>query len=104
MYDKIDKNHTAWKLLKKALPSYRKRSAYLAEVESVILSGRFWSGGSRDEYTVIGIDGTVKHLPGRNDFPFTAPDERIELHTVQAVIQHGTFCGKPSTASVYIYV
>ncbi len=104
MTEKIDKTHKAWALLKRVLPNYRKHSAFLHVEDYVTLTGRFWDGGSRDSYVVINLDGSVKHLAGRTDFPFSAPDERIELHTVKAVIQYGTFCGKTSTVKIHVNI
>jgi hypothetical protein len=91
-------------LLKKALPNYRKRGAFLSVCESVAISGTYWSGGSRDSYIKADLSGRVlESLPQYNPPQFGGPkeDPRVYLDDFHVVISCGIFCGK--TATVHIY-
>ena len=109
MFEKITKktHPREWAIILKALPSYRKRSAYLSFQDKVSLSGRYWDGGSRTVWHII-TGSLVNQVPSRSDFPFTAPpDTEIDLANPNdgakvMVISSGTFCGKPSTAHLYL--
>jgi len=90
-----------WALIVRAFPNYRKRKAYIIETESTDLSGRYWSEGSISRYAVITTAGTVVQKPNRNDFPFTAPDETVDLMDGTQVVQCGVFCGRPGGAYLY---
>jgi hypothetical protein len=91
-----------WALIKKAVSNYKKRSALLVETESMSLTGRYWSEGSIDYYKKIHPDGRIEHLGNRQDYPFTAPDEEVDLMDGTQVVQCGVFCGKPGTAFLYV--
>lgn len=109
MLEKITKktHPIEWALILKALPSYRKRSAFLSIQDTVSLSGRYWDGGSRTVWHIIN-GNSVEQVPSRNDFPFIAPDIEVDLNNFElpgvliTVVSSGTFCGKPSFAHVYI--
>jgi len=96
-----------WAIIIKALPNYRKRSAFLhANQTSVTLHGRYWDGGSRTTWHII-RGNLVEQVPSRNDYPFTSPETEIDLRNPNdgvsvMVVSSGTFCGKPSTASLYM--
>jgi hypothetical protein len=93
-----------WKLILKAIPDYRKRSASVCFTDSVTLNGRYWSGGSINYYHLVGKCG-VKQIPNRTDFPFTAPDTEIHFQSEpdwDAVVESGYFCGKKSHAVLYL--
>ena len=89
-----------WALITKAFPSYRRRKAVMIETESTSLTGRYWDDGSISYYAVItGTDQSIRS--NRQDFPFTAPDEVIDLTDGTQVVQCGIFCGKPGLAYLY---
>lgn len=94
-----------WAIIKKALPNYRKRTATIAITDKVSLYGRYWDGGSRTTWYII-RGNSVEQVQSRNDYPFTAPDQEVDLTnpkdgTVVMVVSSGTFCGKPATATLY---
>lgn len=89
-----------WALILRAFPSYRKRSAVIITTESTELSGRYWSDGSISRYVLLN-GGLHTAMPNRNDYPFTAPDEVIDLTNGMKVVQCGVFCGKPGQAYLY---
>lgn len=96
------KSHPAeWALILRCFPSYRKRSATIITTESTMLSGRYWSEGSISRYVVIGAAGGKVPKGNRNDFPFTAADETVDLTDGTKVVQCGVFCGKPGCAYLY---
>jgi len=95
-----------WAIIKKVLPNYRKRSAYIHRQSSVSLYGRYWDGGSRTVWYIV-RGSLVEIAPSRNDSPLTAPDIEINLDNQNdgvtvMVVSSGTFCGKPATASLYL--
>ena len=94
-------NPAQWALIKQALPNYRKRKAFVSSSDSVELGGRYWSDGSRNDWIIIHPTGP-EAVGSRNDFPFTAPEKVIALDSVIGVVCSGYFCGKPSTAHLYL--
>jgi hypothetical protein len=91
-----------WALLKKTCLNYKKRSALLIETESTELTGRYWSDGSIDRYSIWNPAGQMTVVPNRQDYPFTAPDTEVDLMDGTVVVQCGVFCGKPGTAFLYM--
>lgn len=91
-------------LINVALP-YRKTKAFVTLADTVTLSGTYWDGGSRSTYTAVNIAtlrvATAKQYnPPQFGGPTMAP--KVELPPGVAIVEHGTFCGKPSTARVYV--
>ena len=105
MYEQTDitkKSHpNEWAIIKRCFPTYRKRSATIITTESTELSGRYWSEGSISRYAVITPAGELLQKGNRNDFPFTAADETVDLTDGTQVVQCGVFCGKKGNAYLY---
>jgi hypothetical protein len=81
-------------------PGYRKRKVVLKEGTAVTLYGLNWDGGSRSEYTLVDLNTRVVLPIGDNmTAPWDNKDEgrRVTINPGQAVVQTGTFCGKPAT-------
>ena len=91
-----------WALIERTITNYRKRSATLHIQDDVSLTGRFWDGGSRTDWTLT-KNNTITAVALRSDFPFTAPDKDVDLTDGTIAISSGTFCGKTATASVYTH-
>jgi hypothetical protein len=69
--------------------------------EKVSMHGRYWSGGSRDEYYIISPEMS-KRVP---DAPFPNPSDEYDNYTIPpetAVLNLGIFCGKPATPVLFI--
>lgn len=85
--------------------NYRKRKVTLVTTGRVTLSDLNWSGGSISRYTAIDLETGA--MSGR-DHSMVAPwDNRAEGVTVDipenvAVIETGTFRGKPATMRIYV--
>lgn len=89
------------------LTGSRKRSAIIARpATEVRLSGAYWDGGSRSDYFLVNMK-TMEcvALPHTNPPQFGGPKEDPVQHILphQAVIEAGTFCGKPATPTVYLH-
>lgn len=89
-------------------PSYRKRQVRIVSAESVEIHDINWCGGTRSEYKACTIDGRV--LGSLERFNMMAPwdSRQIEgqsLPLVQGsvVVRFGFFCGKVSTATIYVH-
>ena len=84
---------------------YRRHTARIVPSSRCELNGRYWAGGSRDSYTVCNIMQMHFHpIPQCAPPQFGGPTEP-QFHDIlpgQCVISHGTFCGKPAHAAVYI--
>lgn len=90
------------------LPTYyRKHKVIVVLSDTVTLSGLNWDGGSRTSYTALTLAGG--RVTGNTDryhmmAPWNNPAEgaRMPLPSGYVVLAGGTFCGKPSTMTVYI--
>jgi|GEM_PF-2620436 len=113
------KQHTAeyaaaLRIVRAALPAYAKHSILLAVTDSVTLSGRYWSGGSRATYTGLskefgGYAGgqgwrPARQFPGQVAPPFGpgGDSETVTLSDTYCVVESGVFCGRPATAHLFI--
>ncbi len=106
-----------------AFPGYKKQSAFVsAFTEHGVNINSYWDGGSRDVFAVVELaTGRAKQMPTRSHPYFdiaaagllNADNGVLEVDHVgnvtlktlpegYALIQSGTFCGKPATAHVYL--
>ena len=101
---------------------YRKHKASFSVFSHPVRVNSYWDGGSRDEFSMVQLaTQDVTHLPASGSHPFFDVERRglanqsnsmvdvdgagnVYLKVLPpgwALIQHGTFCGKPATAHVY---
>jgi len=110
-------------VIRAAFPAYRKTKAYLSMFSgNGIDINSYWDGGSRHEYAIVDLATLQrKSLPTRTHPYFdiarqglanaenadiTVDDKgNVTLKRLPdgfALVQAGTFCGKPATAFVYV--
>ena len=85
--------------------NYRKHRACIKVRETVKISGTYWDGGSRSEYTAVQISSGQSITGMRFDPPqFGGPssDPVVPIPDGVAVVEHGTCCGKAATAYIYM--
>lgn len=92
--------------IRAADPSYRKHNARIHAAETVALSSTYWDGGSRDTWTAVDIatgrsKGAPQYDPPQFGGPAAAPV--VAIPEGVAIVRTGIFCGKTSTASVYVH-
>jgi len=84
----------------------KKRKAIIARpCTEVRISGSYWDGGSRSDYFLVHIASkTVTPIAGVAPMQFGGPKEDPiqKIEPGYAVIEAGTFCGKPSTPTIYL--
>jgi hypothetical protein len=110
------------RLVLAAFPSYRKLNASLSVFYGNVNINSYWDGGSRSEYAIVDLATMQrKSLPTRTHPYFdvaargmiNAEDSIIKVDHVGnvelkvlpegfALVEAGTFCGKPATAHVYL--
>lgn len=95
------------KEFKRYLPaSYRKRNVRIRAAETVGLYDLNWSGGTRSTYTVYTIDGQMVSDTSRYSalHPWDNKAEGTKLPIPEGflVVMTGHFCGKESTATLYV--
>jgi hypothetical protein len=93
------------KIVKMVDYKFRKAKAYLHRRNEVTLSGTYWDGGSRSKYYLVDLHGGAVSecagvAPAQFGGPRVDPVQRVEPGF--AVVEMGTFCGKPSTPSIYL--
>lgn len=84
---------------------YRKKQYALRVAEKVTLQGLNWSGGSRTQYTAVDLDSLESRTPNLSvPPPWANPAEgaTVEIPPGVVVLEHGHFCGKPSTMVVHV--
>jgi len=110
------------RLVLAAFPSYRKLRASIAAFPGCVNINSYWDGGSRSEFALVELATMVrKPLPTRTH-PFFEVAARgmanqesevlkvdhvgnVSLKVLPegfALVEAGTFCGKPATAHVYL--
>ena len=107
-----------------AFPEYRKRKVFLSEFsESGKNINSFWEGGSRNVYAIVHLPSMSRStLPtqthpyfdvalrgaARQETPDIVSDAQgnVTLKRLPvdfALVEAGTFCGKPATAHIYLH-
>lgn len=93
------------KVIRAADSTYRKHQATLSASETVRLSGTYWDGGSRSEYTAVDlVTGRSKGAPQYDPPQFGGPlvDPVVAIPENIAIVETGIFQGKQATARVYV--
>lgn len=98
-------NRDVQRVIKSAAPDYRKRDARIMPTATVTLANTYWDGGSRCEYTAVElatgrVSAAPQYAPPQFGGPASAPV--VSIPAGIAIVQTGTFCGKPATATVYV--
>jgi len=81
----------------------KKRSLSFSVCEKVKLYGRYWSGGTKNEYTAIHLK--TKKVARASDAwnpMFDVKAVNVPIPEDVVIVQHGWFCGKPATPHIYI--
>lgn len=104
-YLNLANNAAVKKLVLAADPAYRKHKASLNVADTMTLSGTYWDGGSRSTYTAVDIatgraSTAEQFAPPQFNGPSAAP--RVAIPDGIAIVETGTFCGKPATARVTV--
>ncbi len=108
------------RIIRAAFPSYKKKNVFLSEFSegSSVTINSMWDGGSRSVFVLVELSTLqVKALPTASHPYFdmhgvteTTPDvvitrgivDLVRLPEGFALIEGGSFCGKPATAHVYL--
>lgn len=124
MFEKIDLKSAPEikRVVCAAFPSYRKHNAFLSAFNGGVNINSYWDGGSRDEFSIVELS-TLRRIPVPNStHPYydiasrgmaNQSDGVVETDHVGnvtlnvlpegfALVAAGTFCGKPTTAHVYL--
>ena len=93
------------RIIRAALPKYRKHTATLYEHHTEVTpTGTYWDGGSVTTYYHVTQRGSVRHVPAPSAPPQFGGGEikTFAIPHSDAVVSAGTFRGKPSFATVYL--
>lgn len=95
------------KEFKRFLPTdYRKRNVRVCAAESVTLLDLNWSGGTRSTYTILTMTGEPVSSTARysalTPWDNYAEGKSLPIPEGFVVVETGFFCGKQSTARIYI--
>jgi hypothetical protein len=101
-----------------AFPGYKKHNVSLSEFYSGVNVNSYWDGGSKAEFVIVQLSTMQRKSLPTSSHPY------FELHNVTgetadvsfergcaslkrlpegfALVEAGTFCGKPATAHIYL--
>ncbi len=116
----LKNNPTLKAFVARVLPSYRKHNVYVSEFGSRNINS-YWDGGSKSDYCLVDLN-TMRTLPlpssshpyfdvarytagGENESVSIDHAGNITLKVLPpntALIETGYFCGKPSTAHIFV--
>jgi hypothetical protein len=87
-----------------AVAPYHKHSIIVTIGTSAELHGTYWDGGSRSTYTLVDVRriGAIRRFPQFAPPQFGGPAQTpsVDISPGTAIVECGTFCGKPVTASL----
>ncbi len=94
-------------ILNATAPGYRKRFVYIDAKEVVELQDLNWSGGTRSQYRGCTLDGRPTGNADKQNQ--VAPWDqiygeraRVPIPPGMVLVRSGHFCGKVSTATIYV--
>jgi|ETNvirnome_6_100_1030635.scaffolds.fasta_scaffold13441_4 hypothetical protein len=101
-------------ILRKSLPSHvakilgRKRSVFVSVTASpVACTGTMWQGGSRSSWHELPLAGgflsTPTYVGEGTPLPFGNVQRNAQPRVGVAIVEMGTFCGKPATPHIYLH-
>jgi hypothetical protein len=120
MFERIDLKSSpeVKRVVAAAFPGYKKHNAYLSEFSNEVTVNSYWDGGSKSVFVLVELATlTRKSLPTSSHPYFDlqsasgiTPDVTFDRGNVTlnhlpegiALVEGGTFCGKPATAHVYV--
>lgn len=77
----------------------RKKRFYFSLVSTPQSTDSYWSGGSRDQYSLVNLNTGINSFPPAGQYPWTT-ENRYTLQPGDVLIQTGIFCGKPATPHI----
>lgn len=85
------------------LSGTRKREFYLSLCETPYSKdcNSYWDGGSRDNYTVLDMNGKYLETPPRGNGTFNKFADPYTIKPGTLLMETGIFCGKPATVTFY---
>ncbi len=93
--------------MKTLFPGYRKRAVNVVAGTKVSFYDLNWSGGTRNEYTIVDLaTGDTKSFGRWNQIaPWNNPYEgaTVDLPVGFAIVETGFFCGKEKTARILVH-
>ena len=107
-----------------AFPRYARHKAFVSVFHPGVRVNSYWDGGSRSEFAVVELETLTRHELPTASHPYfdiarkgltnaATPDGAVKVDHVGNVelqilpdgfvlVEAGTFCGKPSTAHVFV--
>ena len=83
--------------------NYRKKTVRVEPYREGMSLNSYWSGGSRDYYSYVTLDGKIVETIPQNGTPFDRLNLKTEGPLAEGVVlvQSGIFNGKSSTMVIY---
>ena len=91
-------------ILDSTFPDYRGHKVRVQFAESVTLYDLNWSGGTRNQYASVRVDGRIGHVSNAAppwDNPIEGLSVRIPVDTL--IVQHSDFCGHDCGITIYAH-
>lgn len=101
----VSENPTLANALRKM--GYRKKNVVMMHDRAGQRQGlrSYWDEGSRTSYVLVDASGDVHPVPGVSGAPGFTPDPKpFTVTPGQALVELGTFSGKPATAYITMFV
>lgn len=96
-------------IMKLAFPDYKGRKFEVVEAVTVSLDGAYWSGGSRNTWKAVMLDGrsgslTIREASSMIQNPFRVPEAPVlEMVSGVAIVRHCIFQGKDLGLKLYLH-
>lgn len=88
-------------VVRRAFPEYKGRTIRWHEASSVVLSGRLWEGGTKNQYALVNLhtgDVTSIAAPSLSE---TVSQSTLAIPSGHAVLEHSFFCASDLGVRVY---
>ncbi len=96
------------RILKQALPDWKGRKVWVQFSPEVLIYDLNWSGGTKNTYIAVGVDGKMIPVPDAPPWGNPYEDKKVALPTSDSkslfvMVQHVLFCGKDSGVIIFAH-
>lgn len=102
---KLSDNKQLSDLIRRVAPNYRKHDVHVNVRTSIVLGNTYWDGGSRYDYHAVNLltnQVSMMERQAPTAYGGKFDNARVDIPNDVAIIQTGVFCGKQTTAHVYV--
>jgi hypothetical protein len=93
----------AAKIIEATFPDYNGKKITVEFTDKVTFCDMNWSGGTKNAYKVLSVDGSVFSIPAPAPWVNVLEGKSVDMTRQVLVVQHSYFCGKDCGIRIYAH-